>query len=439
MRFRLLPNKLALTVGVLFVLAPSVALAITSAQRQVFNEGIYYFNTETSADSCAPLAASPSSSTAQPSNLDYAGRTILNQGELKALNDNAPTYQQAASQVGVPWQVLAALHYREHDFSLSEPGNGQGIYQIVNSDKHTAGDYPAAGTTLTTAQFLGQSLDAANYIKSDGAGLDISSDTAVIKDAFVKYNGEPSEYVDQAMALGFSSSQGYEGSPYVMNIADKPRDPSNGPISGWLQDRGGGDFQPATADQYGAYVVYASISGQTLTGSCASGNSSCTLNANASGDLSSIRQSVVCNAEAELAKWDSGQLTPGSGYLTYSQNTSQDWCGDFASWVYDQAGYPLSPDPHWRIPAVSTIKDVGQQDQKFHWHATGSYTPRPGDLAIHYNGSSYFHVNIVVGVSGDQVTLVGGNQTSNDFNQSNVSKVTSSISSSDIAGYVTPD
>ncbi|HEX5447787.1 MAG TPA: serine hydrolase [Candidatus Saccharimonadales bacterium] len=372
-------------------------------------------------------------STTQGSNTDYAGRSILNQGELQALQNNAPTYQQAASQVGIPWQVLAALHYREHDFLLTQPGNGQGVYQIVNPDKHTAGAYPPAGTQLTPDQFLSQSLDAANFVKKDGAGLGLQADTATIKDALVKYNGEPSQYIKQAQELGYASSQGYEGSPYVMNIADAPRDPSSGPISTWLQDFGGGNYQPATASQYGAYVVYTSISGQTLSGSCQSNNK---CSSTSTQGLSTIRQNVVCIAQQELTKWTSGQLKPGTGNLIYSQNAPQDWCADFVSWVYDQANYPLEPDPGWRVPLVKTIKEIGQNEQNFHWHPISGYIPKPGDIAIHFSGGIYSHTNIVVGVRGNDVTLIGGNQGGGDFTQSVVS---TSTLNSNIVGYVSPD
>lgn len=364
--------------------------------------------------------------TSGTSNTDYAGRIILNQGQLQALEANIPIYQQAAQQAGIPWQVLAAVHYRETNFSRNAADAGpDGQYQVVSKN------YPYTGM-LTEDQFLQESIDAANFIKSDGAGLDTQVDTAIIKDALVKYNGEPQKYIDQAVALGYTDKQGYEGSPYVMNIADKPRDPTNGPLSNWLQSFGS-DYRPATAGQYGAYVVYASISGQTLGGECPASNCD---GVNSTQGLSPIRQTVVCEAQAELAKWDSHQLEPGSGYLTYSQNHQEDWCADFISWLYEQAGYPLAPDPDWRVSAVKTIKDIGQQDQNFHWHLANGYTPKPGDIAIHYDGSTYFHTNLVVGVSGSQINLIGGNQSSNDFNQSKVSK---DIGGSSIVGYVSPD
>jgi len=407
-----------------------VASALSDAQRSLFIQGINYF------DAGVPNCSSVSTvDISQTSNTDYAGRSILNQGELKALADNSATYQEAASQVGITWQVLAALHYRETGFSLVAPGNGQGAYQIVNSDKHTPGAYPPAGTTLTQAQFLAQSLDAANFVKQDGAGLDASPDVATIKEALVKYNGLPQKYIDQAVALGHTSSEGYEGSPYVMNIADPPRDPSNGPISTWLQDRGGGNYQPATADQHGAFVVFASIAGMSINGSsCTSSGVNC--NANATQNLSPTRQSVVCIAQAELAKWTSGTLKPGDDYKIYSQGAAENWCADFATWVFNQAGYPLKDGSAWRVSAVDTIKAIGEENQKFHWRAKSGYIPKPGDMAVHNDGKTNYHLNIVVGVSGNQVTLIGGNQGSNDLNKSLVSR---GSMQDDIIGYVTPD
>lgn len=407
--------------------------ALSVDQKNIYGQGIYYYDIG-GAPSCT---GSSTISLNEASNTDYAGRSILNQGELKALSDNSATYQKAADQAGIPWQVLAAVHYREHDFSTEEPDNGQGVYQIVNSDRHTAGAYPSAGTRLSPSQFLAQSLDAANFIKTDGASLDIQSDVSVIKDSLVKYNGEPNLYVEQAQALGFSANQGYEGSPYVMNVADARRDPTNGPISTWQQSFGSYS-QPANANQYGAYIVYASVTGVGVSTSSCITSISCDSAGNSTQDLSPVRQNIVCIANQELAKWNSHQLKPGTDFYVYSQNSPEDWCADFVSWVYNQAKYPLSIDATWRIPAVDTIKSIGEKNQNFHWHPSSGYTPRPGDLAIHTSGSDNYHVNIVVGVSGNQVTLVGGNQSSNDFNQSVVSKDQSSFGGS-ISGYVSPD
>ena len=163
----------------------------------------------------------------------------------------------------------------------------------------------------------------------------------------------------------------------------------------------------------------------------------CTPGATTTTSISPVRQSIVCVAQAELKKWTSHQLKPIDGYLAYSQNRVEEWCADFASWVYNQAKDPLQ-SPNWNIPAVVNIQAVGQAGGKFTWHPVGGYTPQPGDLAIH--GGQ--HVNIVVAVSGKNMTLIGGDQGPGPYpGGSYVSQYSEPISAGPgdgITGYVSP-
>jgi len=425
---------------VLFAVVLGGQTAVSGISQNDIDSLLYgapYYDS-TSAGSCSTV-----SSVSTSSNQDYAGRAILNQGELQAVANNQSFYQQAAGQAGIPWQLLASLHYREHGLSRQEPNSnpGDGVYQILSgsypdgSPYKTPGAYPGAGAQLTDQQFSQQTLDAAKFIKNKLPALSASSSPPDIKNAMGLYNGLPALYATQAQALGFGADQAYEGSPYVMNFADAKRDPTVVAAGTWQQYGTGpnGSIGPANT-QKGGFLVYASVSGVSIGGSCFS--SSCDNGTNSTVGLSPARQTVVCLAQAELAKWNSGQLKPGVGYLTYTQNAQEDWCADFVSWVYDQAKYPLQPDPNWRVAAVSEVKSIGQNDQNFHYHAKSGYTPKPGDIAIHTDGTDDYHVNIVVGVDGNTITLVGGNQSSNDFNQSNVSKV---VGADDVSGYVSPD
>lgn len=161
--------------------------------------------------------------------------------------------------------------------------------------------------------------------------------------------------------------------------------------------------------------------------------------------LSQVRKNVVCLAQQEQELWTSGKLQRGTGYFKYSQNNEQDWCADFASWVYWQAGYSLRPEPAWRVAAVQGIWDIGKQGGKFQYHAKDGYTPRPGDMIIHKTNAS--HVNIVVAVNGSNMTITGGNQGGNDnasgpfYSTSRVTTYTEPINTTkdNITGYVTPD
>jgi len=415
-----------------FILGVQLAtpvFALSDAQKQIFDKGVYYYDTDSDSTACAASTFTSSSS----SNVNYAGKTILAADMLKKVAANQAVYEQAAQQVKIPWQLLAAVHYRETGFSLSTADAGpDGQYQIV-SKNYT---YSA---TLTTAQFLQETLDAANFLKTIEPSLSVSPDDATIKEALGKYNGLPDLYAQQAKALGFSAAnQAAEGSPYVMNLADAKRDNGSGQATSWLQSLGVGIARPASTDQFGGFLVYAALNGAMSGGGCASGNCIQDPTSNPTADLSGVRQQVVCTANQELQKWTSGQLSAGSGYLTYSQNRKEDWCADFASWVYAQAGYPLTPDGSGSVSAVATIHDIGNKNQNFHWHDVSGYTPQPGDLAIHINDH---HVNIVVGVSGDQMTLVGGNQGGGDFNQSKVTQYgpVSFNDGGDVSGFVSPD
>jgi hypothetical protein len=160
---------------------------------------------------------------------------------------------------------------------------------------------------------------------------------------------------------------------------------------------------------------------------------------------SQARQQVVQIAQQELALWDSGKMSVGfrkdspDSYTKYSQNSQEPWCADFASWVYNQAGYPLQPGSGWRVGLVANIQSIGEQNTNFHWHPVTGYTPKPGDFAIH--GSS--HVNIVTDVSGTTVTLVGGDQHANAAGAPNGTSVSqykiTSFDGDGTTGYVSPD
>ncbi len=185
------------------------------------------------------------------------------------------------------------------------------------------------------------------------------------------------------------------------------------------------------------------------TGSCV-GTVNCNANASTSS-LSQVRQQVVCQAQNQLSIWESqpGYVASGSnsfsyaqsGYLDYSENIKEEWCADFVSWIYNQANYPLSTNGNWRVSSVAEIEAIGKQNGNFHWHNVSSgYIPKPGDIAVHGNQ----HVNLVVAVNNNQVTLIGGDQgvNVNYPGGSVVSEYTDNYlynGSDNITGYVSPD
>lgn len=448
------------------VVAPPVAAAaggLSPAQTSLYNNNVLFHDIDGgAATSCSPTATptpaptpaptptptpTPGPATPGGSNLDYAGNPILDQTQLSAITANQSVYQQAATQVGIPWQMLAVIHLRESGLKVANPGNGQGVFQFA--DMH-GGPYPAG--PVTQQEFLRQAVLAAQFLQSIAAGnyagnqtLTATSTADTIKDTFFSYNGRAGVYAAQAASLGFSATtQGYEGSPYVMNKADAKRDPASNP-TGWGQIKvdGGSLSYPANPD-YGAYVTYAALTGGlSSNGSCLqTGTVDCTNPSNATQGLSTVRQNVVCLTQQELALWTAGTLSAGvKSYGKYNNNTDELWCADFVSWIYDQAKYPFQPDPGWRIPGVEGMAAIGQKNQNFHYHDAASYTPKPGDVAYHYSANDH-HVNIVVGVSGTTITLVGGDQPGNgsypDGSVVNEYPITG-FTGNDIVGYISPD
>ncbi len=191
----------------------------------------------------------------------------------------------------------------------------------------------------------------------------------------------------------------------------------------------------------------AASDGASASGSGCSTTVNCNLPPGGVDGLTPTRQNVVCLAEQELKAWNRGSMKPGfrpnsqDSFSKYSQNSDELWCADFASWIYNEAGYPLQAGADWRVPAVQSIQSIGEQNKNFHWHPTQDhgYAPRPGDLAIYGGG----HVNIVTKVQGSNLTVVGGDQGGGgDIYQHN-SKVTeypiNGFDGGGITGYVSPD
>ena len=167
--------------------------------------------------------------------------------------------------------MLAAVHYEEHTNSRVTPEDnsdtetnetGDGVYQIVGAGY----PYPALHI-LTDAEFLEQSIDAANFIQrkastSTTPGLAEplrqnmdpadAQDQANIKDAFWGYNGRAPYMMDIADELGFNpATEGYEGSYYVMNNWDEAR---VGMERRWIDKNG--DLQIRRMTRDGAWKIF---------------------------------------------------------------------------------------------------------------------------------------------------------------------------------------
>lgn len=219
--------------------------------------GIYYYNPTGSAVNCI-------SGTSQ----NYAGAQILSQAQLDAISANQPYYESAASQYGFPWQIIAAIHYKEHSLSRSNPSNGQGAYQLysyTNGGNNSNAFYPAGD--ISDSEFQRQTDIMAQLIYENyGRGLDLN-DPEDVKLLFFRYNGTADRYVQKALNMGYTQEEANHGngSVYVMNRYDPERDPTNRAAmkeawKGMYVGDGKWDAN-ATTTSFGAFVVYESLGG----------------------------------------------------------------------------------------------------------------------------------------------------------------------------------
>lgn len=418
------------------ILSPAtIVSALPQSQKDLFQDGVYYYDYNQS-QVCSAVGV-PADKNAG-SNADHAGNPILNEQQFAAIAENQPAYQQAADQVGVPWPMLAAVHLMESNLARANPGKNlegyyDGVYQFrtgAHAGDASGSKYPPGA--VTQEEFLQQTIHAAEFLKSKATAnsannRELTTDASpdAVKDTFFGYNGRAPQYYDQAERLGYTREQGYEGSVYVMNMADAARDPSMS--NSWKMFNG----STPSSTRPGAFLIYSAIAGISIDNNCSNAING------------TVRQKVVALAKQELDLWTEGQLKPGD-YTKYTGGIHANWCAFFASWIYNQAGYPIHESTKdGRLGAVQQIWDIGQEGGRFNYHSVDSgYTPKPGDMVIQKNNAS--HVNIVIAIEGDTITVIGGNQGgSGDMNgyytRSAVTQYEMSINHANNTGFVSPD
>lgn len=321
-------------------------------------------------------------------------------------------YESVGKSAGVPWQLLAAIHYRETNYGNINPANGQGLFQFYA--EAGSGKYPAG--EVSRVNFLEQLNYLADRVKNDYAtrgypalvGVEIT-DARKIKDIGFSYNGRAGVYATQAGKLGFdSATEGYEGSPYVMNFYDAKRDPQKAAQGTWgqiLTDNGGISY-PAN-NQVGLFTLYAKLGGGTSTNN-APNSAGCSGANNGVGG-----GSIIDIAKQELDKGTSGCMSDASSgqCQAYTDSNAEAWCADFVSWVYKQAGKPFTTGESggWRIPSVYALDDYLSSQQIHFLKSDRSKTPQPGDVIIMNDGGSRMHTGLVYTVDGDSITTIEGN------------------------------
>ncbi len=232
--------------------APAVQALNSEESKSILNDTVWY---KAGAGSASGICSSEITDSNLPTEL------------LSAINKLKSTYEQASLSTGVPWQLLAAVHYRE---SNNDPNRDlQAGNPISGPYVRTSTDYASYGYPKSMAESA--EIAAKHLIASVSGGvvkkpINVPSpDPEAVKDVLFSYNGRADAYAQQAKELGFDPvKQPYEGSPYVMNNFDKVHE--NMKII--TQDGGGVD---GVDTRLGAFTLYSRLGGASASETGCSG------------------------------------------------------------------------------------------------------------------------------------------------------------------------
>lgn len=240
----------------------------TEAMLNFFAEnGIYYYDPTGAIFMSNTICAL--SADGEGSNTLYSGDQVLNQSQLQQVENNKSIYEQAAEPYGIPWQIIATIHYMENGLArINSSNSGGGAFGITPNG--STGQYTDQNSS--DEYFLAQAQHSASIIQNiiDHGNLDITTEDG-IKTLFFHYNS--GMFVSQDNDPKGDWNRGYqmygdvaaasrgEGSPYVMNMADDARNPYSAEMSQyWL-----GEGQKNWSGRPGAFFVYQALGG---TGIC---------------------------------------------------------------------------------------------------------------------------------------------------------------------------
>jgi hypothetical protein len=141
---------------------------------------------------------------------------------------------------------------------------------------------------------------------------------------------------------------------------------------------------------------------------------------------------IACYAAQEWSAWQAA--APGHNSLLNSYtdgNGYEEWCADFVSYVYREAGYPLVGGERdgWDEYLAPNVQNAGN----FTVHDAASYTPKAGDVAFFdYSGG---HVEIVAS-GGLHPTFIYGDSGTVDPLSGNGDMAANTITDDGAAGQV---
>ncbi|MBR2753713.1 hypothetical protein IKD82_00885 [Candidatus Saccharibacteria bacterium] len=373
-----------------------------------------------SSDSCgdpfgyfesSPPEESYSTVTTTGNNSLYDGRPVLSEAQLQQVENNKSVYQKIAEKYDFPWQLLAALHYREHNFAVDNPANGEGMYQLhslTNGGTNEHAFWPAG--PVSEAEFERQTDLAAQVIRGKIGDADLNNNDDNVKRLMFMYNWANQIYVERAINMGFSEEQAKngEGSPYVMNMYDAERDPNNAAVSpywtGLIVSLSG---NTVTDTRPGSYVVFQALGG----GTGESGDDYC----NPPGSNGTIADAALTLSWPGLNSHSKDDPKPEYVSAMKTANTFSNYCASsgscapigascdqFVTTVMISSG----ADPEFnRYNADATHDYMASHPEKYmkvDYNGSNPEILEPGDIFATYGSSGHGHIWIYVEVDGQQ-------------------------------------
>lgn len=318
---------------------------------------------------------------------------------LSSINKLKPEYIKASQATGVPWQLLAAVHYRENN------NNPNGDLQAGNPIGGPYTRYSSAYGTYGYPKSMAESAEiAAKMLTAISSGGVVKKpvntanpDPEAIKDTLYSYNGRAEVYAQQAAELGFDpNTQPYEGSPYVMNNFDAKHQR----MKIITRDFGGLD---GIDTRLGAFTVYSRLGG--LSGDICSENGAV---------LGDIVQTAIKYAwpdhhepnyfemKPEYKTAINRAITRGE-YVGGGSNPGID-CGGFITRVMRDSG--ADPDYNkYQGPTTSQQRYMDEHPEKYTklTNVKGTGDLLPGDIAIN-STHTYMYVGAQPGFNGNSAS-----------------------------------
>lgn len=293
-----------------------------------------------------------------------------------------------------------------------------GVYRLVAN--HVSADSPKI-TSGVSGQCLNDRNDGAGKTTVDSWGCnDTTAQVWVVNGTAITHESND--------CLTVANNSTSSGATVILSSCD------GGSGQVWLRDKGG-YYNPNSTMCLSASAT--DPSGSLFISSCSGLSSSQEIWSPSPDGETNIctgtqGQKVACSAEKEWISWQSGTISHEALLNTYTDGAPyEEWCADFVSYVYKEAGYPFTGGEAngWDENIASNIQNMGFSEHS----AASGYVPKAGDVAyFNYSGG---HVEIVIS-GGKTPTFIYGNSATIDPSTGNGEMMANTIMSDGNQGQV---